>query len=369
MFLKMLLTSFVLYIKLFSLQVYISETTEPRVRSFLIGAPFFSYSIGILIVFILGSRFHWRTVAWCGNALPLAAAIALFFVHESPVWLLRKERPKNAERALIFLRGNEIAGRKELNTLVRRLDQEKLTPKLNDHFFKLCCGRAAAKPLFIVITFVIFQMFSGTYIVVFYAIDIVAEFRVDFDPKEVAVWSAVIRTICTVVFCILLLFVQRRLMVIISGIGSGLSCLILSVFMYYRLDQPKTEQNLMVASTCIFLYITFNTPLMVMPGIMVGEFFPAKSRGRTGGTIFASCNIALFGLTKTFPLIHTWLKMRGVFMMFAISSFCVSLFMFLMQPETKGRTLEQIEDYFNQRNWFWLTRNKSYERTEENTGV
>lgn len=311
-------------------------------------------------MYSLGSSLHWRAVAWCGNILPTFAALALFFIPESPAWLLRHKKMDKALKALTFLRGNEILAQKEINEMTDRLDKEKATTKTNENIFKLCCQRVAIKPLVIVIVFAFLQIASGTFIVVFYAIDIISEFGASFDTKTAAIWTAVVRMLCTLMFCVILLFVRRRRILILSGIGSGISCLTLSVYMYIRDGQEKSNTDIIVAGVCLLTYIAFNTSLMVMPGIMIGELFPAKIRGRTAGGVFAAMNVALFALTKAFPLIHLTIKMKGVFMIFAVASFMVSIFMFMFQPETKGRTLEQIEDYFNENNWLWFRRDKSY---------
>ncbi|KAM7342106.1 solute carrier family member pippin [Cochliomyia hominivorax] len=341
-------------------QVYIAETAEPNLRGLLIGAPFVSYSMGILLVYALGSALHWRGVAWCGNILPALAALALFFIPESPAWLLRHNKPEKAHKALTFLRGNEILAQKEMNEMKERLDKELATTKTNENIFKLCCQRVAIKPLVIVIVFSFLQIASGTFIVVFYAIDIISEFGAEFDTKSAAIWTAVVRLICTIMFCVILLFVRRRKILILSGMGSGASCLALSIFMYVRDGQPKAGSDVIIAGACLLIYIAFNTTLMIMPGIMIGELFPAKIRGRTAGAVFAAMNVTLFVFTKAFPLIHLTIKMKGVFLIFAGASFVVSIFMLLFQPETKGRTLEQIEDYFNENNWLWFKRDKGY---------
>ncbi|XP_011193053.1 facilitated trehalose transporter Tret1-2 homolog [Zeugodacus cucurbitae] len=347
-------------------QVYIAETAEPNLRSILIGAPYVSYSLGILIVYSLGSALHWRTVAWCACILPICAAIALFFIPETPAWLVRNNKHGKAQRALTFLRGSEIIARKEMNDMSERLTKERATTRTNENIFQLCTERCAMKPLFIVITFSMLQMLSGSFIVIFYAIDIIADFGADVDTKSAAIWTAVVRMFCSLTFCVILMFVRRRRILTISSIGSGLSCLILSVYMYARLGLPKSNTDVLVAAGCLFSYIAFNTAIMVLPGIMIGELFPARIRGRTAGGVFAAMNISLFALTKVFPMVQSIIKMRGVFMVFAVSSFMVTVFMGLFQPETKGRTLDQIEDYFNENNWLWFKRDKRYKQVALN---
>ncbi|XP_004520239.1 facilitated trehalose transporter Tret1-2 homolog [Ceratitis capitata] len=343
-------------------QVYIAETAEPNLRSILIGAPYVSYSLGILIVYSLGSALHWRHVAWCACILPVCAALALFFIPETPAWLLRNNKHAKALKALTFLRGSEIIAHKEMNDMKERLNKERATTRTNENIFQLCTERCAMKPLLIVITFSLLQMLSGSFIVIFYAIDIIADFGADIDTKSAAIWTAAVRMLCSLVFCVILLFVRRRRILAISSIGSGLSCLVLSVYMYARMGMPKSGTDVLISAGCLFAYITFNTAIMVMPGIMIGELFPARIRGRTAGGVFAAMNVGLFGLTKIFPLVQSIIKMRGIFMVFAISSFMVTVFMGLFQPETKGRSLDQIEDYFNENNWLWFKRDKRYKQ-------
>ncbi|XP_017045415.1 facilitated trehalose transporter Tret1-2 homolog isoform X2 [Drosophila ficusphila] len=341
-------------------QVYIAETAEPNLRSLLIGAPYVAYSSGILLVYFLGSMMYWRNVAWCANILPLLAMVSIFCIPETPAWLLRNGHERRALQALTFLRGSEISAQKELNDMKQRLAKERVTTRTNENIFRLCCQRVAIKPLVIVIVFSLLQMFSGTFIVIFYAIDMIAEFGVDFDSKKAAIVTAGVRLVCCMLFCVILIFVRRRRIMIVSGIGSGIFCLALSSYQYATFGQPKMSYDVLVGGGCLLGYIIFNTALMVMPGIMIGELFPARIRGRTAGGVFASMNVALFFFAKNFPALQNALKMRGVFLVFGVSSFLLTAFMCMFQPETKGRSLEHIEDYFNGNNWLWFRRDRGY---------
>ncbi|KAH8401952.1 hypothetical protein KR009_008843, partial [Drosophila setifemur] len=341
-------------------QVYIAETAEPNLRSLLIGAPYVAYSSGILLVYSLGSMMYWRHVAWCANILPLLAVVSIYCIPETPAWLLRNGFEKRALQALTFLRGSEISAQKEANDMKQRLSKERATTKTNENIFQLCCQRVAIKPLVIVIVFSLLQMFSGTFIVIFYALDIISEFGAGFDTKKAAIWTAAVRVACCMIFCAILIFVRRRRIMVYSGIGSGVFCLALSAFMYARVGQTKMPYDVIVAGVCLLGYIVFNTALMVMPGIMIGELFPARIRGRTAGGVFASMNVALFIFAKGFPALQAFLKMRGVFLVFGVSSFLLTIFMCMFQPETKGRSLEHIEDYFNGDNWLWFRRDRGY---------
>lgn len=101
---------------------------------------------------------------------------------------------------------------------------------------------------------------------------------------------------------------------------------------------------------------------MVMPGVMVGELLPAQIRGRVAELLFTAFNLFFFIVAKIFPYVSQRLKSHGVFLLFGMASFGASFIMYLFLPERKGKTLGEIEDYFRERNWFWIARKHSNER-------
>lgn len=69
-------------------------------KGILVGIPFVSYSCGILLVYGLGSIFHWRTVAWCGSLLPIFSFLSIALAPESPTWLARKGYYEKAKKGM-----------------------------------------------------------------------------------------------------------------------------------------------------------------------------------------------------------------------------------------------------------------------------
>uniref|UniRef100_A0A182Y1Z9 Major facilitator superfamily (MFS) profile domain-containing protein n=1 Tax=Anopheles stephensi TaxID=30069 RepID=A0A182Y1Z9_ANOST len=344
-------------------QILLAEIAEPRLRGLLIGAPFVSYSLGILLVYALGSQFHWREVAWGGTVLPLLSFIALFFAPESPVWLARNDQPERASKALTWLRGCPIQAKQELHKLTERFEEEQQQNNGRpQRFWKSLGELAIIKPLIIINAFHVLQILSGTYLVVFYAVDIISDLGgSDINSIQAAVLTAIVRLAFTFLYCFLLLMMPRRLMVTLSGLGSGLSCVAIAAFMYIRAGEPKTPSDTYIAAVLILIYIGANTGFMTMPGIMIGELLPAKIRGQIAGYLFTIFNLLLFGVAKGFPYAKAALKTQGLFLMFGVASFGASLLLYLLLPETKGRTLHDIEDYFQQRNWFWMNRKRAPE--------
>lgn len=206
------------------------------------------------------------------------------------------------------------------------------------------------------------QNLSGTYLVVFYAVDIIAHINSDMDSFLAAVITAAIRFLCAIVSSVLLAVVGRRTLAMASGIGTAVSASGLALYMQYC-DAYGMEYSIEIPAICLTLYVATNTVgFMVLPGIMLGELYPAKVRGIAGGLTFMLFNMTLFFAAKTFPFIKRSIGIHGIFWMFGGSSLVACVFLYLVLPETKGRTLSQIEDYFLQKNILWVTRDKDWEK-------
>lgn len=178
-----------------------------------------------------------------------------------------------------------------------------------------------------------------------------------------AVITACIRLLLTVIYCYLLLKCRRRNLYLSSTFFSGIFALSLSLFLYVKGEAPKSFNDLIIIGILMLLYISFNSPLMLVPGIMVGELLPLRVR-HWSGMIFTAFNLMLFGVTKLFPVIKGYLRSRGLFFMFGISSLCASVLFYWLLPETKNRTLNDIEDYYHQPNWIWQRRPKKLDQTD-----
>jgi hypothetical protein len=92
---------------------------------------------------------------------------------------------------------------------------------------------------------------------------------------------------------------------------------------------------------------------------MIGEILPSKIRCVGGAYIFTTNDIGMFFVTKALPSVVKAVGIHGLFWIFGVSSLLCSLFLYLMLPETQGRSLVQMEKYFLQPNVLWLTRKKS----------
>ncbi|EZA50493.1 Facilitated trehalose transporter Tret1 [Ooceraea biroi] len=351
-------------------QVLVGEMADPALRGFLVGGAFASYCLGILLVYAFGASFNWDIVAFCAIVAPLLAFAALCSVPESPAWLVRRKKIEQARKALLWLRGGDIEQTNAEITLLEERMQADLAAKPVDASLKRRISSAISmirdpgvlKPLIIINVFNVLQLTSGTYIIVFYAVDMVKDIGSgNVDNYLAAVVTAGIRMLFSLVACVLLLKMGRRALGIVSALGTALASLALAGYMCAT--QGGSSVDPYVLAVCLLFYVGANTVgLLTLPGLMTGELMPLRARGIGGGCIFFVFNLCLFFVTKCFPWLSDMVGMMGIFVIFGVSALMEAVFIYLALPETKDRALQEIEDYFQQSNLLWVTRTRERKR-------
>lgn len=140
---------------------------------------------------------------------------------------------------------------------------------------------------------------------------------------------------------------ERRPLAIISALGTAVFLVTLSIHLYYSKNNPVLASHIAIPLTALIGYIVFVTIGMVpLPWAMMAEVFPQHVRG-IGSGISSSMNfVAFFAVVKTSPSMFRYLDNYGTFMFYGIVAFVSAVVLFLVLPETKGKTLHEIENHF-----------------------
>lgn len=232
----------------------------------------------------------------------------------------------------------------------------------SDPWYKLMARPEAMKPLLIISVFSLLQVFSGAYMIVFYAVDIIDQMNIDIgiDNSTTAVLTGVIRLICIFIAVILIYCIGRRPLAISSALLSGTCALTLGIFIHLRESNPLlTPYDLEI---CLILLVAFiaGQSIGILPlfGILMGELSPTKLRGIIGGLVLASFNILLFISIKLYPAIKHGIGIPYLLIIFGVVTLTGAGVIYLILPETKKMSLSEIEDYFLENNFLWIKRNK-----------
>lgn len=147
----------------------------------------------------------------------------------------------------------------------------------------------------------------------------------------------------------------RRILSIVSGIGMTIFMSGLSLYLFLIKNGTVISDNGIIPAACMTLYIFTSTlGYLVIPFVMVGEIYPSKVKDILSGLSVAIGYLFSAITVKTYPDMLRLMSIEGVFLFFAIISLVGVLFIFLFLPETKGKTLREIEDIFSKKKVFEL---------------
>lgn len=274
----------------------------------------------------------WRWMFWA-EAFPAIAFLLLsFFIPESPRWLViagHMERARN-----VFLRiSDEKYAKQNINAVIQSNNDDKQQIGLRQIFKK-----KYALILTLGIVIAVFQQWCGTNVIFNYAQEIFEGAGFSVDGMFI---NIVITGVANVVFTIVAIYtvekLGRRKLMLFGGAGLGVIYLLLGTCYLFN------ASGIMMVIMVVLAIACYAMTLGPITWVLLAELFPNKVRAAAMGI----CTFALWTgcctLTYTFPLLNSWLGSYGTFWLY--SAICIAGFIFLYKylPETKGKSLEQLE--------------------------
>ena len=292
-------------------------------------------ALGTLIAYATSFIFihsqTWQPLFKLGILLSLLQFFALFILPETPAWLLSRE--KRSQAITIWRKIRVDTGwEKELAQI--RVPKERAP-------FLLCFKSYFFKILWIGVMLNLFQQITGINAVIYYTPRIFSELGItsSFGMFLATLVVGLINVLATVLSAWLLDRVGRKRLLLIGAAGMTLSLTLLcSLFL------QRNNINDALACFSLISYVAFFAiSLGPVTCVMVSEIFPLSIRGSGMAIAIASNWLANYLVALTFPNLIEQLGVSGVFALFASLSLLAFLFVYRFIPETKGKTLEEIE--------------------------
>lgn len=320
--------------------MYIAEVSPADIRGRMVSLNQMTIVLGILaaqIVNMLLARdtalvesqtwnvdWGWRWMFWA-ETLPAALFLVMsFFIPESPVFLMERGRKK--EKDCLFkeegrqMRGEDVASDKASSLLSSLLDKRY------------------RRVLILGLVIAVFQQWCGTNVIFNYAQEIFVSAGYDVDGMFI---NIVITGIANVLFTFVALYTierwGRRTLMLIGAGGLGLIYFVLGGC--YMAGVTGVFMVMLVVSAISVYAMTLGP----VTWTLLAEIFPNRIRG----VAMATCTFALWvgccTLTFSFPPMNAVLGSSGSFWVYSAICFCAFAFLFRSCPETKGKTLEELE--------------------------
>ncbi|XP_072760501.1 trehalose transporter 1-like protein isoform X3 [Anoplolepis gracilipes] len=330
--------------------VYAAEISGPKWRGTMVTWTSISIALGVLIVYIFGYIFKddWRLVAlMCAFFPVMAIALILLVIPEAPLWLRDQNRFEEALEIMKKFRGVP----EDQPAPAELLFELKPRPQMkNQNLLQHLIKRSSLVPFVIILGYFFFQQFSGIFVVIYNAVAIMDKSGVQVDPYIGAVLIGVARLIASLLTAGVSRKFGRRIPSIVSGVGMTIFMGGLSLYLFLTENGTAVSDHGVIPVACMMLYIFTSTlGYLVIPFAMVGEIFPSKVKDILSGLTVAIGYIFSAITVKTYPDMLRLMNMHGVFLFFAIISFVGVIFILLFLPETKGKTLREIEDIFSKK--------------------
>uniref|UniRef100_A0A1Y1MWM7 Major facilitator superfamily (MFS) profile domain-containing protein n=1 Tax=Photinus pyralis TaxID=7054 RepID=A0A1Y1MWM7_PHOPY len=328
---------------LFSIAMaYVGEISTPAVRGTWGNMITCSVALGQLSIAAVIASMDIVTAAYIHLFAPLLQILLVPFLPESPHYLMKKGERENAKIALMRLRWKTDVDC-ELSAMSESIERQRSEAGSFKDLFWIPANRRA---LLLVLSLRTFQQLSGITAFVIYA-------QYIFELSGARSVSDEVSTI--IVFASLFLFLlvclpvagkySRRLLLTASSTGCTI-CLLINVVYFYI--QEETEVDVSDISWIPLLvmvgYIAFlSIGLLPLPVLMIGELFALsiKNHGMFVSTVYLA--LIMIAFPKILQLLLSNFSLYVTFLFFTVSCFFSTIFCWFCVPETKGKTLEEIQ--------------------------
>ncbi|XP_005408505.1 PREDICTED: solute carrier family 2, facilitated glucose transporter member 6 isoform X2 [Chinchilla lanigera] len=346
--------------------VYVSEIAPPGVRGALGATPQLMAVFGSLSLYALGLLLPWRWLAVAGEGPVFIMVLLLSFMPNSPRFLLSRGREEEALRALTWLR--HTADTQDVrwefeqiqNNVQRQSSRVSLAEVRDPHMYR---------PILIALLMRFLQQLTGITPILVYLQPIFDSTAVLLPPEDDAAIVGAVRLLSVLIAALTMDLAGRKVLLFVSATIMFAANLTLGLYVRFgpralahngtvgleNMPLGGTEQPLATPTSYLTLVPLLATMFFIMgyamgwgpiTWLLMSEILPLRARGVASGLCVLVSWLTAFALTKSFLLVENAFGLQVPFFFFAAICLVSLVFTGCCVPETKGRSLEQIESYF-----------------------
>ncbi|XP_073001009.1 probable polyol transporter 4 [Typha latifolia] len=343
--------------------VYIAEISPAVARGSLTSFPEIFINLGILLGYIsnyafsgLPEHINWRIMLGAGILPSIFIAFALFVIPESPRWLVMQKRVKDARSVLLKINESEVEAEEKLSEIkeaagvanAAKSEEKAVWRELFNPSPSLCrmlitgCGIQC------------FQQITGIDATVYYSPAIFRDAGIESDKKILAATVAVgfTKTVFILVAILLIDRIGRKPLLYVSTIGMTACLFLLGIALTHQhgsgLVPPGVGIRLAIWAVCGNVAF-FSIGIGPICWVLTSEIFPLRLRAQASALGAVGNRVSSGIVAMSFLSVSHRISVAGTFYIFSAISALSVVFVYKFVPETKGKSLEQIEMLFQRR--------------------
>ena len=343
--------------------IYIAELANKNTRGRHLSMCGVGIGAGTFVIFILGIGLNYSWLSYIGTTLCISQIVLLLFAPYTPAYLVRRELDKQALTTLNKIRNNNCDARKEIEEIrdVLREEQIPFASKL-----ALLCKLNILKATFILSLIMVANQSSGVNLFSSYTSQLLENGSI--DPNLIGIVFPAGVLISNILNILLIDKVGRKSLFLISVIGTILSLILMGLYFIF-IDQICLQNipagNSTLAHACqspsliawpMISIILFGTTFAIGCGpigfIVLGEFIPLKIKHIISGFGTFLLFVTAFLIITLYPIITS--NIPRSYFLFGLALFNTILIVLigLFMPETKGKSIGELEKLFQERTIF-----------------
>ncbi|KAK2976812.1 hypothetical protein RJ640_002211 [Escallonia rubra] len=350
--------------------IYIAEITPKNLRGAFTTVNQLMICCGVSVMYLVGTMISWRTLALIGTIPCLLELLGLFLIPESPRWLAIIGRNEDCESALQRLRGMNVDITKEAAEIREYTEVLKL---LSNSSILDLFQRAYAHSLIVGVGLMVLQQLGGVNAIAYYAsaIFVSAGFSGSVGTRAMVIVQVfvlsthriLVEVPVTMLGVLLMdklgrrpLLMSRQKSAAVAGIRSrnmfgllshGIVILITGYSVKNDFEMWKEFSPIMALIGILVFTGSFSLGMGGIPWVLMSEIFPINIKGLAGSVVTVVNWFGSWVVSYAFNFVLEW-SSEGTFFIFSGVCGLTVLFVAKLVPETKGRTLEEIQASMNQ---------------------
>ncbi|KAK5644661.1 hypothetical protein RI129_005961 [Pyrocoelia pectoralis] len=325
--------------------MYIGEIAEVSVRGTL--GSFFQMFLcfGIFLTYLVGALLSWVGLSWVLLIIPILFAIAMYFMPDTPIYLIKCGRRSEAEKSLRYFRGPDHNLCTELKVIEANIAKgEEKKAGLKD----LVASRGNRKAMISALGLMLFQQMSGINAVIFYTVPIFHSAGTSMSADVAAVTVSIVQFIIAYVAAMIIDKHDRRFYLMLSSIGMMVCLAALGLYFHLKVNNITfAGLGMLPLGSLVLFIVSFSLGFGPIPWMILSELLAPEIKGVGSGIAVMTNWLLVFVVTFSFPLMNSGLGGHITFYIFAVILLIGTAFVYYYVPETKGKTLNEIQLLLN----------------------